>query len=70
MAGEGQSKKPLHRYQVFGVLLTAGSDSRLGMGPKALLRKNFGSSLQEDGMKQVVVVLKAGDRVAVLENDQ
>lgn len=71
---------PNPRRQVTGVLLAAGSGSRLGMGPKALLRKTNGetllatalSALLTGGCHHVVVVLGAGaEQVsAQLETDE
>lgn len=59
---------PSTSEQVTGVLLAAGAGSRLGLGPKALLRKTSGetllaaglSALLAGGCDHVVVVLGAG----------
>ena len=71
---------PSKSQQVTGILLAAGSGSRLGMGPKALLRKANGETLLESalaalltgGCHRVVVVLGAdAARVAAqLEADE
>ncbi|MGB9034024.1 MAG: nucleotidyltransferase family protein [Paeniglutamicibacter sp.] len=58
---------PIQRPAVFGVLLAAGSGSRLGLGPKGLLRKADGETLLESaqhallagGCGHVVLVLGA-----------
>lgn len=70
---------PSTNRQVTGVLLAAGSGSRLGLGPKALLRKINGESLLAAGLgallaggcHHVVVVLGAGAKQisAQLEKD-
>ncbi|PQZ95009.1 molybdenum cofactor cytidylyltransferase [Arthrobacter sp. MYb227] len=71
---------PSTSAQVTGVLLAAGSGSRLGLGPKALLRKKNGETLLATalfallagGCHHVVVVLGAGaEQVsAQLEKDE
>ncbi|MBV1777964.1 nucleotidyltransferase family protein [Paeniglutamicibacter sp. ABSL32-1] len=70
---------PSERPPVVGVLLAAGSGSRLGRGPKALLRKPDGRSLLESalaallggGCTRVVVVLGAeAERVAAELKDK
>jgi nicotine blue oxidoreductase len=70
---------PSERPPVVGVLLAAGSGSRLGRGPKALLRKPNGQSLLDSalaallggGCTHVVVVLGAeAERVAAELDDK
>ncbi|RAX46532.1 nucleotidyltransferase family protein [Arthrobacter sp. AQ5-05] len=69
---------PIQRPSVLGVLLAAGSGSRLGLGPKALLRKAGGQTLLESarhalldgGCGHVVVLGAEARRVAAELNGQ